>query len=146
MLDGFNTIIEWRTRQKMVPGHGGVVDEKAVAEHRDMAIALRDRVAALIKKGQTQEQIVASEADRRLRRQSTAARNDGRSVHWTDFVRGSRGEVRTRPEKGTVHTSRFSLLGCRSSSVRGSRLGFGVRGSGFEVRSSAFDVDPAVHT
>ncbi len=61
MLDGFNTIIEIANpTTKIVPGHGGVVDEKAVAEHRDMAIALRDRVAALIKKGQTQEQIVAS--------------------------------------------------------------------------------------
>ncbi len=61
MLDGFNAIMEIANpTTKIVPGHGGVVDEKAVAEHRDMAIALRDRVAALIKKGQTQEQIVAS--------------------------------------------------------------------------------------
>jgi len=61
MLDGFNTIIEIANpTTKIVPGHGGVVDEKAVAEHRDMTIALRDRVAAMIKKGQTQEQIIAS--------------------------------------------------------------------------------------
>ena len=61
MLDGFNTVIDIATpTTKIVPGHGAVVDEKAVAEHRDMAIALRDRVAALMKKGQTQEQIVAS--------------------------------------------------------------------------------------
>ena len=61
MIDGFNTIIEIANpTTKIVPGHGVVVDEKAVTEHRDMAIALRDRVAALIKKGQTQEQIVAS--------------------------------------------------------------------------------------
>ena len=61
MLDGFNTIIEIANpTTKIVPGHGGVVDEKAVAEHRDMTIALRDRVAAMIKKGQTQEQIIDS--------------------------------------------------------------------------------------
>jgi len=61
MLDGFNTVIEIANpTTKIVPGHGVVVDEKAVAEHRDMAIALRDRVAALMKKGQTQEQIVAA--------------------------------------------------------------------------------------
>jgi glyoxylase-like metal-dependent hydrolase (beta-lactamase superfamily II) len=61
MLDGFNTVIEVANpTTKIVPGHGAVVDEKAVTEHRDMFIALRDRVAALIKKGQTQEQIVAS--------------------------------------------------------------------------------------
>jgi len=61
MLAGFDAILEIANpTTKIVPGHGSVVDEKAVAEHRDMAIALRDRVAALIKKGQTQEQIVAS--------------------------------------------------------------------------------------
>jgi cyclase len=61
MLDGFNTVIDIANpTTKIVPGHGVVVDEKAVAEHRDLAIALRDRVAALIKKGQTQEQIVAA--------------------------------------------------------------------------------------
>jgi cyclase len=61
MLAGFDAILEIANpTTKIVPGHGGVVDEKAVAEHRDMAIALRDRVAALIKKGQTQEQIIAS--------------------------------------------------------------------------------------
>ena len=61
MLAGFDAILEIANpTTKIVPGHGSVVDEKAVAEHRDMAIALRDRVAARIKKGQTQEQIVAS--------------------------------------------------------------------------------------
>ena len=61
MLDGFNTVIDLANpTTKIVPGHGPVVDEKAVAEHRDVFIALRDRVAALVKKGQTQEQIVAS--------------------------------------------------------------------------------------
>jgi cyclase len=61
MVDGFNSVIEIANpTTKIVPGHGVVVDEKAVAEHRDMAIALRDRVAALLKKGQTREQIVAA--------------------------------------------------------------------------------------
>jgi glyoxylase-like metal-dependent hydrolase (beta-lactamase superfamily II) len=61
MIDGFNAVIELATpRTRIVPGHGAVVDEKAVAEHRDLAMALRDRVAGLIKKGQTQEQILAT--------------------------------------------------------------------------------------
>jgi glyoxylase-like metal-dependent hydrolase (beta-lactamase superfamily II) len=61
MIDGFNTIIDIAgPTTRIVPGHGATVDEKAVAEHRDMAIALRDRVAALLKKGQTQEQILAT--------------------------------------------------------------------------------------
>jgi glyoxylase-like metal-dependent hydrolase (beta-lactamase superfamily II) len=61
MIDGFNTIIDLATpTTRIVPGHGATVDEKAVAEHRDLAIALRDRVAALMKKGQTLEQILAT--------------------------------------------------------------------------------------
>jgi glyoxylase-like metal-dependent hydrolase (beta-lactamase superfamily II) len=61
MIDGFNAIIDLATpTTRIVPGHGATVDEKAVAEHRDLAIALRDRVAALVKKGQTQEQILAT--------------------------------------------------------------------------------------
>ena len=61
MIDGFNAIINLAgPNTRIVPGHGAVVDEKAVEAHRDMAIALRDRVAALIKKGQTQEQILAT--------------------------------------------------------------------------------------
>jgi cyclase len=61
MVDGFNAVIELATpKTRIVPGHGAIVDEKEVAAHRDMALALRDRVAALIKKGQTQEQIVAA--------------------------------------------------------------------------------------
>ena len=61
MLEGFNTVMEVANpTTKIVPGHGAVVDEKAVAEHRAMFVALRDRVAALLKKGQTQDQIVAS--------------------------------------------------------------------------------------
>jgi cyclase len=61
MIDGFNAIINLAgPNTRIVPGHGAVVDEKAVEAHRDMAIALRERVAALIKKGQTQEQIVAT--------------------------------------------------------------------------------------
>lgn len=61
MIDGFNAIVNLAgPNTRIVPGHGAVVDEKAVEAHRDMAIALRDRVAALIKKGQTQEQILAT--------------------------------------------------------------------------------------
>jgi glyoxylase-like metal-dependent hydrolase (beta-lactamase superfamily II) len=61
MLQGLNAIIDLATpKTRIVPGHGAIVDEKAVAAHRDLAIALRDRVAALVKKGQTLEQITAS--------------------------------------------------------------------------------------
>jgi len=45
---------------KIIPGHGPIVNRTAVLAHRDMAIALRDRVAALIKQGKTAQEIVAS--------------------------------------------------------------------------------------
>jgi cyclase len=47
---------------KIIPGHGPTVDRTAVTAHRDMVIALRDKVAALVKEGKTQEQVVAAKA------------------------------------------------------------------------------------
>jgi glyoxylase-like metal-dependent hydrolase (beta-lactamase superfamily II) len=61
MLQGLNAVIDLAgPNTRIVPGHGAIVDEKAVMAHRDLAIALRDRIAPLVKKGQTLEQIVAS--------------------------------------------------------------------------------------
>src|SRR5262245_2003522 len=61
MIRGLNNIVELANpNTRIVPGHGAIVDEKAVIAHRDLAIALRDRVAALVKKGQTLEQILAT--------------------------------------------------------------------------------------
>jgi glyoxylase-like metal-dependent hydrolase (beta-lactamase superfamily II) len=61
MIDGLTAVVNLaKPTTKIVPGHGGIVDETSVTAHRDMIIALRDRVAALVKKGQTQEQIVAA--------------------------------------------------------------------------------------
>jgi glyoxylase-like metal-dependent hydrolase (beta-lactamase superfamily II) len=61
MLQGFNAVIDLAgPNTRIVPGHGGIVDEKAVMAHRDMTIALRDRVAPLVAKGQTLEQILAT--------------------------------------------------------------------------------------
>jgi len=45
---------------KVVPGHGPVVDRAAVTAHRDLVVALRDKVAALVRDGKTQEQVVAA--------------------------------------------------------------------------------------
>jgi cyclase len=45
---------------KIVPGHGPVVDRAAVTAHRDMVMAIRDKVAPLVRDGQTQEQVVAA--------------------------------------------------------------------------------------
>jgi cyclase len=45
---------------KVVPGHGPVVDRAALAFHRDMAVTVRDRVAAQLREGKSPEQIRAS--------------------------------------------------------------------------------------
>ena len=45
---------------KISPGHGPTVDRSAVMAHRDMVIALRDKVAPLVQQGKTQEEVVAS--------------------------------------------------------------------------------------
>ena len=61
MLDGLaaiGTLTNGTT--KIVPGHGAIVDKTAVAAHRDMIVAIRDRVAKLVQTGQTQEQVVAA--------------------------------------------------------------------------------------
>ena len=61
LLDGLNVVIQSAgPNTKIVPGHGAIVDKTAVAAHRDMIIAVRDRVAALMKQGKTQDEIVAA--------------------------------------------------------------------------------------
>jgi cyclase len=61
MLDGLNAVVNLaKPDTRIVPGHGEIVDKTAVASHRDMIIAIRDRVSRLVAKGQTQEQIVAA--------------------------------------------------------------------------------------
>jgi len=61
LLEGLNTVIATAgPTTKIVPGHGPVVSKTEVMAHRDMAIAIRDKVAALVKQGQTADQIVAA--------------------------------------------------------------------------------------
>lgn len=61
MLAGFDAIIKLgKPDTKIVPGHGATVDKSAVAAHRDMMIAVRDKVAALVRQNKTQEEVVAA--------------------------------------------------------------------------------------
>jgi cyclase len=61
MLDGLNAVVNLaKSDTRIVPGHGEIVDKTAVAAHRDMIIAIRDRVSRLVAQGQTQEQVVAA--------------------------------------------------------------------------------------
>jgi hypothetical protein len=60
-VDGLNAVINLAgPSTKIVPGHGEVVDKTAVAAHRDMALAVRDKVTALVKQGKKADEIVAA--------------------------------------------------------------------------------------
>jgi len=61
MLAGLSKIVELSgPSTKIVPGHGVVVDKAAVAAHRDMIIAIRDKIAPMVKQGMTAEQVTAA--------------------------------------------------------------------------------------
>jgi cyclase len=61
LIAGLNQVIEIATpATRIVPGHGPIVTEKEVTEHRDMAIAVRTKIEALVKQGKTADEIVAS--------------------------------------------------------------------------------------
>jgi cyclase len=45
---------------KIIPGHGPIVDRKALVAQRDMVLAVRDRVAALVSQGRSLEEVIAA--------------------------------------------------------------------------------------
>jgi glyoxylase-like metal-dependent hydrolase (beta-lactamase superfamily II) len=45
---------------KVIPGHGPLAGKKELVEYRDVLVAIRDRVATLIKKGKTKEEVIAA--------------------------------------------------------------------------------------
>jgi len=48
----------------VIPGHGRLCDQADVVEYRDMATIIRDRIADMIKKGMTLEQVKAAKPTR----------------------------------------------------------------------------------
>ena len=61
MLAGFDAIVRLaRADTRIVPGHGAIVDKTAVAAHKAMMEAVRDKVAALVRQNKTQEEVVAA--------------------------------------------------------------------------------------
>ena len=61
MLDGLNKIIEISGPQtKIVPGHGETVNRTAIVAHRDMIMAIRDKVAPMVQRGMTAEQVAGA--------------------------------------------------------------------------------------
>jgi len=61
MLDGLGVVIGMAgPSTKIIPGHGPTVDRAAVIAHRDMILAVRDRVAQLMQQGKTSDEVVAA--------------------------------------------------------------------------------------
>ena len=61
MLAGFDAIVALAgAGTRIVPGHGAVVDKTAVAAHKAMMMAVRDKVEALVRQNKTQEEAIAA--------------------------------------------------------------------------------------
>jgi cyclase len=67
IIDALNRIIEITVPAKyqeggtyVIPGHGRLCEEADVVEYRDMVTIIRDRIADLVKKGRTLEQVRAA--------------------------------------------------------------------------------------
>jgi glyoxylase-like metal-dependent hydrolase (beta-lactamase superfamily II) len=45
---------------KVIPGHGPTVDRAAIVAQRDLTLAMRDRVAVMVKQNMTLEQVLAA--------------------------------------------------------------------------------------
>ena len=81
----------------VIPGHGPLSDEADVAEYRDMVTFVRDRIADMVKKGMTLDQVKAARPTR-LRRH--LRRRQGSSVRGTGV---------SEPEQVTRHGRRVGL-------------------------------------
>ena len=61
MIDGLGQVIARSgPNTKIIPGHGPTVDRNAVMAHRDMILAVRDRVSQLISQGKSQDEVLAA--------------------------------------------------------------------------------------
>jgi glyoxylase-like metal-dependent hydrolase (beta-lactamase superfamily II) len=61
MIDGLGRVIALAgPKTRIIPGHGDIVDRAGVMAHRDMMLAIRDRIAPLVSQGRTLEQVVAA--------------------------------------------------------------------------------------
>jgi cyclase len=61
LLDGLGTVIGHAgPNTKIIPGHGPTVDRAAVIAHRDVVIAVRDRVSPLVDQGKSEDEVVTA--------------------------------------------------------------------------------------
>jgi cyclase len=67
VIEGLNAVLhiaipahEQEGGTLIIPGHGRLCDEADAVEYRDMAVIVRDRIRAMLKKGMTLEQVKAA--------------------------------------------------------------------------------------
>ena len=61
MVNGLGQIIARSgPNTKIIPGHGPTVDRAAVMMHRDMMLAVRDRISKMIKDGKSEADVIAA--------------------------------------------------------------------------------------
>ena len=61
LVDGLGAVIgRAGPNTKIIPGHGPTVDRAAVVAHRDMVLMVRNRVAALVNQGKSEDDVVAA--------------------------------------------------------------------------------------
>jgi cyclase len=61
MLAGIDAAIKLCNAQtKVVPGHGAITDRNGLTAHRDMIIAIRDKIAPMVSQGKTLAEVVAA--------------------------------------------------------------------------------------
>lgn len=76
LIEGLDAVVRQAgPSTKIVPGHGPIVDRTAVAAHRDMVVAVRDKVASLIRQGMTAEPHKPAENIRSPRMKSKHSRS-----------------------------------------------------------------------
>lgn len=61
MIEGLSYIVSLAGPDtKIIPGHGPTVTKTEVAAHRDMIVALRDKIAQLMEQGKTEQEVIAA--------------------------------------------------------------------------------------
>jgi len=61
MLEGLGITIGMAgPKTKVIPGHGAIVDRAGLTAHRDMILAIRDKIAPMVAQGKTVEEVIAA--------------------------------------------------------------------------------------
>jgi cyclase len=61
MIDGIDTAIKLcNATTKVVPGHGEITDRNGLMAHRDMIVAIRDKIAPMVSQGKTLPEVMAA--------------------------------------------------------------------------------------